>query len=400
MINIPQQKSLCPSSWFSAERLVAVSRILFVEYILGLGIWVALSDGLKDMSGTPLGADFINVYAAGVMIWRGQAASAYDWAAHRLVEHEITGYDSHYFGWHYPPLFLFIAALVAAFPYLWAFAFYMAASFAGYWGVVRRITSRTKESFWALIAFPGVFINFGNGQNGFITTALFGGGLLALEKRPWLAGAILGALSYKPQFFVVIPLVLAAAGYWRALLATVISAITLMALSYAVFGHEVWQAFFDSAELTRTIVLEQGSTGWQKIQSVFSLTRMWGGSIYLAYTAQITIAAFALIAAALVWRNKQTTLATRAAALCGAMLLSTPYLLDYDLIVLAIPLAFLATQGVRQGFLRYEKQLLIALWLLPFLARMAGSVHIPLTPPLLVGMMFLGLSRTRLNQKT
>jgi len=33
---------------------------------------------------------------------------------------------------------------------------------------------------------------------------------------------------------------------------------------------------------TQTVVLEQGGTGWETIQSVFSAARMWGTSVHLA----------------------------------------------------------------------------------------------------------------------
>jgi hypothetical protein len=37
---------------------------------------------------------------------------------------------------------------------------------------------------------------------------------------------------------------------------------------------------------TQTVVLEQGGTGWQKIQSIFSAVRMWGASVPTAYAIQ------------------------------------------------------------------------------------------------------------------
>ena len=383
---------------FTAAMLVVVSRVLVFEYVLGFGIWYALADGLKDLSGTPIGADFINVYAAGLMVWRGQAALVYDWPAHRQVEQAAAHYASPYFGWHYPPLFLFVAGLVALLPYLWALALYMVAGFAGYWMVVRHIALRSKESFWALLAFPGIFINIGNGQNGFITTALFGGGLLVLEKNPWLAGALFGLLSYKPQFFVVIPFILLIGGYGRACIASVISATACMGVSWAVFGSVTWQAFFASTKLTQHIVLEQGTTGWEKIQSVFSVVRMAGGGITAAYVAQGIVAVAALACAAFVWQQK-TTLANRAGVLCGAMLLTTPYLMDYDLVVLAVPLAWLAQQGLDKGFRRYEKLLLSLLWLWPLLARSVAKFGLPLTPLLLAAMMGLCVGRVRSEER-
>jgi hypothetical protein len=64
----------------------------------------------------------------------------------------------------------------------------------------------------AAASLPAVFINIAHGHNGFLTAALFGGGLLLLERREMLAGILFGLLCYKPQFGVLIPLALAAGG--------------------------------------------------------------------------------------------------------------------------------------------------------------------------------------------
>ena len=50
---------------------------------------------------------------------QGQPAAAYDWTVHRevevaAIEHDFDGY----YGWHYPPTFLFVAAALATLPYL------------------------------------------------------------------------------------------------------------------------------------------------------------------------------------------------------------------------------------------------------------------------------------------
>jgi alpha-1,2-mannosyltransferase len=372
--------------------IVVCCRVLVVVYILCFAFWYMTADGLKDRSGTPLGADFLNVYAAGILTDHGGPQIAYDWGTHRQTEKDIVGYAAPYFAWHYPPPFLAVAALLALAPYLWALALYLTAGFAAYFAVMRRIAPRARASVWAIAAFPGVITNISNGQNGFITASLFGAGLLALETEPWLGGIAFGLLAYKPQFFVVIPLMLAVGGYGRALLSTLITALASAALSYAAFGAVTWRAFFASTKMTQHYILEQGPTGWQKIQSVFSIARQWGAGIGSAYAWQVVVALFALAISGYLWRIK-ASLATRAAALCGAIALTTPYLLDYDLMILAIPIGFLARQGIETGFRPYEKTLLVLLWLLPLFARSAGTVHLTLTPPLLIALMLLCLSR-------
>jgi len=55
--------------------------------------------------------------------------------------------------------------------------------------------------------------------------------------------------------------------------------------------------------------------------------------------------------------------------------------LDYDLVVLAVAIAYLARHGLRRGFEPFEISLLAAAWLMPLLSRgVAGVSGIPLGP--------------------
>ena len=60
-----------------------------------------------------------------------------------------------------------------------------------------------------------MLINIGHGQNGFLTAALLGGALVVLDRRPLVAGILLGLLAYKPQYGVCSRIVLAVSGRWR-----------------------------------------------------------------------------------------------------------------------------------------------------------------------------------------
>ncbi len=148
-------------------------------------------------------------------------------------------------------------------------------------------------------AFPAVFINVGHGQNGFLTAALLGGALHWLDRRPWLAGVLIGLLAYKPQFGVMIPLALLASQRWSSIAAAIATVAALVAVSFAALGGGVWHAFADSMNFTQTIVLEQGGTGWEKIQSIFSAARNWGADVTTAYAIQTALAV--LLAATLAW---------------------------------------------------------------------------------------------------
>ena len=151
-----------------------------------------------------------------------------------------------------------------------------------------------RDSLWLAIAFPGALVNLTNGQNGFLTLALLGAALLTLERRPILAGVLFGLMSYKPQYGLLVPIFLIATGRWRAIAAASVTVALLAALSFAMFGAQTWQAFFASIAFTRHVVLEQGGSGFEKLQSAFAAARLWGFSVATAYAFQ---AAVSLIAA-------------------------------------------------------------------------------------------------------
>ena len=201
---------------------------------------------------------------------------------------------------------------------------------------------------------------------------------------------LIGLIVYKPQFGLLIPVVLLASGRWRTFAAAALTVIALTLIVTLAFGPDVWTAFLASTKFTRTVVLEQGDTGWQKIQSVFSVVRMWGGSVPLAYAIQTTVTVAVAGALAWLWRSR-ASFALKAAALAIGTILATPYCLDYDLMVVAPAIAFLACNGLERGFDPWEKTLLAAVWFVPLITRsIAGATSIPLgVPTLLIAFVFV-----------
>lgn len=368
--------SVRSGEWLNAERLRAVPRMLLGVTLLAMLIWIALADGLVDINGKPLGTDFSNVYAAGRLTLEGTPETAWDPARQHAAEQQVFGPGTPFYGWHYPPLFLIAAAGLALLPYGWALLAWMALTLPAYVMAIRAILPRPETALLAL-AFPAVFINLGHGQNGFLTAALLGGGLLLLDRRPLLAGLLIGLMAYKPQFGLLVPLVLAVSGRWRVFAAAATTVIAASALTTALFGTQVWTAFAESAGFTRAVVLEAGGTGWPKIQSVFSALRMWGAGVETAYAAQGALAL--TIAAALVWLwRSRAAYELKAAALATGSLLATPYVLDYDMVVLAPAIAFFAAHGLKHGFRDWEISGLAAAWITPLIARsVTGATGLP-----------------------
>ncbi len=368
---------LASGNWLTGQRLRAYCLILIGLAALALIALAATSKGLNDYQDRPLGTDFSNVYAAGKYVLGGKPAAPYDWALQHNKEREIFGADTPFYGWHYPPIFLFLAALLALMPYLLALGVWQASTLALYLISIREILPRT-EIWLPALAYPAVLINIAHGHNGFLTAALIGGGLYLLDRKPIAAGILFGLLVYKPQFGVLIPLALIAGGYWRAFLAASVTVIALCAAAYFAFGIGVWDAFRESMTFTREIVLEKGDTGFHKIQSVFAAVRLLGAPVTLAYVAQGIV--FAIVAACLVWLwRSEKPFALKAAALIAGSMLATPYLLDYDLMIAAPAIAFLALHGLRNGFAPYEKSALAFAFIAPLLTRaIAEQIYLPL----------------------
>jgi hypothetical protein len=405
--------------WLTPARLRAYYVILLVFAVVGIGFLVARSDGLNDYQSRPLGTDFSNVYAAGKWVLEGRPEAPFSPALQHQMERRIFGAHTPFYGWHYPPVFLGLAALLALPPYLLSLTLWQAATLALYLWSIRAIVTfperaRTfvgarpgvQESLsghldrlhpgsaasqpsgerelravdWLLpaLAFPAVLVNVGHGHNGFLTAALFGGGLLLLDKRPVVGGILLGLLVYKPQFGVLIPLVLAASGRFRAFIAAAATVIAVCAATWAAFGTATWLAFRDSLDFTRSVVLEEGGTGFFKIQSLFAALRLWGAPVGLAYMAQALLALAVTLATIKLWRGGAPYPRKAAGLLAGALLV-TPYLLDYDLVVLGPAIAFLAADGIRRGFAPYEKSALAFAFVAPLVTRtVAEHVGLPL----------------------
>jgi len=389
-------------AWLTRVRMRLVAFALLVAMLAGAGFLIATSNGLNDRFGRPLGTDFSNVYAAGTYVRDGQPAAPFDPAKQFARERAIFGAATQFYGWHYPPYFLGLAAALATMPYWLSLLVWQGVTLILYLLAIRAIVFSSpspagegKMKMWLLfaLAFPAVFINLGQAHNGFLTAALIGTALCLLDRRPIIAGVLIGLLAYKPQFGVLIPLVLVASGRWRAFAAAAVT-VALMTLAVTLaFGVDVWTAFLASTKFTRIIVLEQGGTGWYKIQSVFSWVRMWGGSIALAYAAQIGVTL--ALAAALVWLwRSSAAYPLKAAGLLIGSLLATPYSLDYDLMVLAPAIAYLSIDGIARGFSPYEKTVLAGLWIVPLVARsIPQATLIPLAVPMMLLAMIFMLRR-------
>jgi len=127
----------------------------------------------------------------------------------------------------------------------------------------------------------------------------------------------------------------------------------MSAISWLAFGTATWQGFIGNIGHTSTAFLSNGFADFGKLQTAFGLVRTLGGSEPLAWIVQSLVITAAAVLVATLWRSR-ARYEIKAAGLAAASMLATPYLYTYDLVVLAVPLAFLFRVACETGFERQE----------------------------------------------
>ena len=139
-------------------------------------------------------------------------------------------------------------------------------------------------------------------------------------------------------------------------------------------------------------MLEQGDVGFGKIQSTFGAARLWGASVAMSYAMQAVVSLLAGCTVLWIWLRPGGFPVKAASLACGTLLM-TPYFVDYDLVLLALPIAWMSWDAMHSAFLPWEKSILFLAWLFPLFARVLSLLaSLPLTP-LLLALLMLAIVR-------
>jgi hypothetical protein len=338
---------------------LAALTLLYFAILYRAGTWIV------DRAGLPIYTDFGNQWAAGMLALHGNVAALSNPAAFTGLQAALfPGAPIVYPNWPYPPIYLLLMAPLALLPYRLAFLGWDVLTLIGCVAAVHRIVRR-RTAIALVLAAPFTAWNFLAAQNGFLTGALLGGALSAVEDRPLLAGVFIGLLAYKPQFGILLPLALVAGKEWRAIAGAAATVLLLAALSALLFGVAAWTAFPHGLAAQAGMNLLTGSDGnWGYLQSVYGLARRLHAGVAPASVAQVvTVAGLAVV----IWRVwcSQVVFALKAASLSAAALLASPQVFAYDMAALVIPAAFLAADQLERGLLPGDKAVWIGLFGVP-----------------------------------
>ncbi len=375
--------------------------------LVGLYGWLVFAlafdhDGLIGPRYNAPGSDYMVYWQAVRSAWAGDFALPGDAVALTArINAEFAGWLASpmpLHPWLYPPTFLLALLPFAALPFAASFALFQivtfAAAVAGGW--CWAATAR-RRMLWlvALALAPGAAINVVSGQNAFLTLALMLGGVGLLGRADIAAGALLGLLSYKPQFAVLAVVALAALGNGRALAAAVAAALLAAAASAAVFGAAPWQDW-----LGRTL-----SGGGPGDAAWLEKGRLWGVSVWTCATllgapgwlANAAQAVAALLSAGAVWLAFRRPLAAdrRMAVLLAATLLAAPHCSQYDVLLLDAAVLLLVFSVLDGRVLAVRPVLLFLPWVAP-LAAVPRAIPAGFAVPLLMlGTIAIALAPTR-----
>jgi hypothetical protein len=349
--------------WLEGERIRVYPWLVIGCFALVMAVWTALSlPDLVDPLGKPVGNDFIAFWSAARLAVEGRPEAAYDLrtiaAMHRVA---VPAFEALVVAWHYPPTYLLVVLPLGLLPYIPAFGAFLAATVALWAGLIRGMFSDPRA--WAVAAaFPAGLFNLGNGQNGFLTAGLAGFALLALDRRPVVAGVLIGLLAIKPHLAVLFPLALAAEGRWRTFAAAAATALGLTALSVSAFGWGTMQAFLYDVMTVRGLV-DDRLLDWVQLPSVYVFALSLGLSPRAAIVLHLFVALAAAAGVWFAWRAGEAPREAKFATLASASLLVSPYIFFYDLTWTGLAIAWLAKLGMRRGFRPGEREFLLGAWL-------------------------------------
>jgi hypothetical protein len=237
-----------------------------------------------------------------------------------------------------------------------------------------------------------------SGQATFLAVALAYGGLRMLDRSPAPAGILLGLLGYKPQFCLLIPVALIAARQWRALAWAAATGALLVLASLAVFGPAAWLDFIalmraTGGERMHHYVME---VLFSYIATPYVSALVIGLPRGVASAIQLGLAAAAVATTWYAFRHHRSGAARTAVLLAGTFFVS-PYMLNYDLLLLMPAVLALYRRGATEGFHPLEPPVYAGMWLIPTLTLYFSRFGYPIAP--LVILAFLGAAVLRLKDE-
>ena len=344
------------ADWLTAKRVRGYCLILLIASVASV-IW------FYNLAMTNVGSDFQAFWGAANVALNHGFADAYDLEAQARAQQQLGRREV--FAFVNPPPFLLLMIPFGAIPYHLAWIAWVVIGYTVWAAVAIKLYPRL----WPLVvAFPGGLIAAIHAQNGFVTGALMISGAALVSRKPWLGGALIGALIIKPHLALLFPFWLAAGSMWRAFVAAGISVICLLGLSWLIMGTDTMIAYTDSWRVSANLLQTTPDEFYLRMATVYGQLRVHLGET-AALTASLIVTLGMILLVMLSWQRFGDNTAAGGALVLAATPLASPYLFNYDLAFLILPILWLTAEGLSRGFAPWEKLILLALYISPFASR-------------------------------
>jgi hypothetical protein len=283
----------------------------------------------------------------------------------------------------YPPTFMAMLWPLGQLPYVAAYFVWIGGTMALFVWAVMATCSRLPLCVAAAIAAPASIAEISAGQSGFLTGALMIAGLRLAGYRPVLGGMLIGLLGCKPQLGILVPVALAAAGFWRAFATACLVMTGTALIATLAFGWAVWSAWFAMLP-AYAAMFDREASNLKFMPTVEANLRLAGVSPPIAFGVQAFAAAGVAVVLWHLFRRHPGPLAV--GALLVGTFLATPHAFIYDMPMLVGALALFIESRLkdRSAFTLAEILILLAGMLFPLLILAGVTVPVSTVPLLLL----------------
>jgi len=369
--------------------------LIFIVYVCV--IYFSNLDGLRDFSGGDMvGRDFITFWSGGRAVLTDRAVELYQAAQYRdlLVQYFGEPLNNYYFA--YPPHSLALFAPFGALPYVYGLILWTVGELALAYAASRMWFKRQDFSFWIIIG-PAAFIVLIGGQTGLWLAGIWMLALSCLDKRPILAGVLIGILTIKPQMGVLLALYLLCGGHWKAIISASVTASLMIAASLILYGFEPWRLFIHETLPVQSDVINQpfGIFDYM-IHSPYKWMINLAATPKAAWMLQVPFMLFGVFA--LIWACLKSVDKRLIIALLSVLtFLFSPYIAIYDMTILAFAACLYWQYSLDTEQSSLLRRVVVALLIAtPILGFYASENDIPLSVILMsvfAGLILLDISR-------
>lgn len=380
----PWEAALAQGSQFNRlDRIMLVAIGVALSLMAYVGIVMMRPDFAVVL---PFGRDFLNYWMGGRMALDGRADVLMNLARYDEAARAIFHFGDDLFVFSYPPPILPLLAPFGALPYAPSLILWTALNLAGLWATTRLFSEDRRIALAACVS-PAALVMVMAGQFGGFLAFASTYALKFAEERPARAGLCLALVAVKPQFAVVLGLVMLLAGRWKAILWSAPPGLALAGASVALYGMDLWRGYIEGVlpyqtSLLTNFVFQNLSTALSPYLGFRRIGLGYGISMGLQYA----LSALVLWQGARLLRRGQGRAEDLLPVLL-ALIVAQPYSNNYDpaLAAPAMAAAFLAVR--RPGDWPPLAPIpALLLWLTPTLAFMTKLKSVPVAIAILTGL--------------